>query len=234
VARLLVVLLVSLRLWAGGAHAQTAHFSEAQATVPVVDLLNPTGMAVDASGNIYVADNSSNLLWKYTSSGPVAGGGYFYSGEGNPYGIAVDGAGNLYFTDSVSNQIVKETIFPNGTGTRTVVPITGLSTPRGIAVDTQGNLYIADYGNNRVVEATPSGSTYTQRTVPTSSLSMPEAVAVDGSGNLYVADTLHLRVLQGDALRKHLERECGREPGKPRFWETGEHRLGWRGRCLYS
>jgi DNA-binding beta-propeller fold protein YncE len=61
----------------------------------------------------------------------------------------VDGAGNLYFTDSVSNQIVKETIFPNGTGTRTVVPITGLSTPRGIAVDTQGNLYIADYGNNR-------------------------------------------------------------------------------------
>jgi sugar lactone lactonase YvrE len=186
-------LLVScLVLGGAAAHAQTAQFSGAQVMLPIGTLTNPYGMAVDTSGNIYVADNADNALSKLTPSGALSAG--FLTGDGSPYGVAVDGSGNLYITDSVRNEVVKET--PGGSYTRSVLPLSGLHSPLGVAVDAHGNLYIADYLNNRVVKATPSGGTYTQSTVPTSTLSLPEAVAVDGLGNLYIADTFHLRVLK--------------------------------------
>jgi streptogramin lyase len=189
VSSLLVVCLV---LGCAAAHAQTAQFSGAQVMLPIGTLTNPYGMAVDTSGNIYVADNADNSLSKLTPSGAFSAG--FLTGDGSPYGVAVDGSGNLYITDNVRNEVVKET--PGGSYTKSVLPLSGLHSPLGIAVDAHGNVYIADYLNNRVVKATPSGGAYTQSTVPTSTLSLPEAVAVDGSGNLYIADTFHLRVLK--------------------------------------
>jgi streptogramin lyase len=153
-------------------------------------------MAVDASGNVYVADNAENSLSKLSPSGALSSGGTFLNGEGSPYGVAVDANSNLYITDNVRNEVVKETLNPGGGYTKSVLPLSGLSSPMGIAVDAHGNVYIADFLHNRVVKATPSGSTYTQSTVPTSSLSLPEAVAVDGSGNLYIDDTFNSRVLK--------------------------------------
>jgi streptogramin lyase len=181
------------------AHGQKAHLSVALATLPIGVVTNPYGMAVDTSGNVYVADNAENSLSKLTPSGSLSSGSSgatFLSGEGSPYGVAVDANGNLYITDNLRNEVVKETLNPGSFYTKTVLPVSGLSDPLGIAVDARGNVYVADYLNNRVVKATPSGSTYTQSTVPTSSLSLPDAVAVDGSGNLYIADTFHARVLK--------------------------------------
>jgi streptogramin lyase len=179
-----------LLLILGGAatHAQTAHFSGAQVTFPIGSLTNPYGMAVDSSGNMYVADNANNSLSKLTPSGALSAG--FLSGDGSPYGVAVDGSGNLYITDNLRNEVVKETLQPGGYYTKSLLPINGLNSPLGIAVDAHGNVYIADYLNNRVVKATPSGSTYTQSTVPTSTLSLPEAVAIDGSGNRLTTGSL--------------------------------------------
>lgn len=175
-------------------HAQSAHFSGAQVTFPIGTLTNPSGMAIDSSGNIYVADNANNSISKLKPSGALSAG--FLSGDGSPYGVAVDGSGNLYITDNVKNEVVKETLQSGGSYTQSVLPVGGLNGPLGIAVGPQGNVYIADSLNNRVVRAAPSGGTYTESTVPTSPLSRPEAVAVDFSGNLYIADTSHLRVLK--------------------------------------
>jgi streptogramin lyase len=198
-ASLLIILGVFLLAPDTAAHAQKAHLSVAQITLPIGALTNPYGMAVDTSGNIYVADNAENSLSKLTPSGSLSSGSSgapFLSGEGSPYGVAVDANGNLYITDNSKNEVVKETLNPGGFYTKSVLPVSGLSDPLGVAVDAHGIVYVADYLNNRVVKATPSGSTYTQSTVPTSSLSLPDAVAVDGSGNLYIADTLHARVLK--------------------------------------
>jgi streptogramin lyase len=177
-------------------HAQTAHFFGAQIPLPIGTLTSPYGIAVDANGNIYVADNATNSLAKLTPSGTILAGSSFLTGDGSPYGIAVDASGNLFVTDRANNEVAKQTLQPGGYYKKTVLPFKGLNQPLGVAVDVQGNVYVADSQNNRVLKATPFESTYTQSLVPTSTLSQPEGVAVDAQGNVYVADTLHLRVLK--------------------------------------
>ena len=189
------ILFLAFALFLGAvAHAQSAHFSGALAILQTVALTNPYGVAVDASGNIYVADNAENSISLLTPWGVLSAG--ILSGDGSPWGIAVDGSGNLYITDKFANEVVKETLQPDGSYIKSVLPVSGLGNPLGIAVDAYGNVYIADSANDRVVKLTPSGSTYTQSTVPTSTLQSPWAVAVDGFSNLYIADTSHFRVLK--------------------------------------
>jgi sugar lactone lactonase YvrE len=197
-------LLTAAFLFAFGAAMQaqtaTAHFSGAQTTFSI-SVTYPYGLAVDAGGNIYVADNFSGAVTIVSPPGSPSLGSV--SGLNGPFGIAVDTQGNLYITedgvgDSV-NDVIKETRVstPGGyTYTPSVLPTTGLNTPYGIAVDTHGSVYIADGDNARVVKETPSGSSYIQSTVPTSTLSLPMGVAVDASGNLYIADLGNDRVLK--------------------------------------
>jgi len=134
-------------------------------------LNNPKGIAVDSSGNLYIADERNNRIRKVNTSGiitTVAGNGGVGNGGDSglatsaqlyyPAGIAVDGAGELYIADSKNQRIRKvgaagiiTTIAGNGNvgyncanGAATGV---GLHTPTGVALDGSGNLFIADYGN---------------------------------------------------------------------------------------
>ena len=132
--------------------------------------LNPAGIAVDAAGNVYIADD--NLVRKISGGviTTVAGNGsYGFSGDGgpatsaqllNPHGLAVDSAGNLYIADTLNLRIRKvsngviTTIAGNGTygsdGDGGPATSAQLNMPYGIAVDTAGNIYIADESNNRI------------------------------------------------------------------------------------
>ncbi|HWE52592.1 MAG TPA: NHL repeat-containing protein [Bryobacteraceae bacterium] len=135
----------------------------------------PVGVAVDGSGDIYVADSGNQRIRKINSSGlvsTIAGNGVVgYScangaatavGLHNPTGVALDGAGNLYIAD-YGNQCVREV----SSGNLTTVAGDGLASyggdggpatsaalnyPTGAAVDSSGNLFIADYVNNRIRE----------------------------------------------------------------------------------
>jgi uncharacterized protein (TIGR03437 family) len=128
----------------------------------------PTGVSLDAVGNVYIADNLGGRIRKVDTAGmitTIAGTGVGgFSGDGGPAiraqlipeAVAVDQAGNVYFTDSVSRRIRKvntagiiSTVagngssgFPQGDG----VPATSavLFEPEGLAVDNAGNLYVAD------------------------------------------------------------------------------------------
>jgi len=137
------------------------------------ELYYPKAVAVDASGNLYIADTQNNRVRKVNSSGiisTVAGNGTFgYSGDGSwavnaqitsPVGLATDSLGNLYIADS--NGVIRK-VFPNAT-IATVAgntgigysgdggPATGatLNSPQGVAVTSGGLVYIADSGNNAV------------------------------------------------------------------------------------
>jgi hypothetical protein len=171
---------------------------------------NPAGIAIDASGNIYVADHGNNVIRKITLAGVVttlAGfktGGYINATGAaaafdNPNGVAVDATGNVYVADQGNSAIRKVT------SAGVVTTIAGgpaqtdlINYPAGIALDAQGNIYIADEGG-RIMECTTAnvlyilaGSLNTPGFVNgagTAALfNNPQAITVDASGNIYVAD----------------------------------------------
>jgi len=156
------------------------------------------GIAVDASGNLYIggcapipADAYSVCKETLQPDGtfvetvlftPAANGFY------NPYFVAVDSSGNVYVTDFNNSRVLKETL-SGGTYTQSVVTDyhNGLIFPQQIAVDSAGNVYVTDPDNKRVLKETPSGSTYTQ-TILGSGFSTPYAVAVDSAGDVFIGD----------------------------------------------
>ncbi|MGA9667838.1 MAG: choice-of-anchor D domain-containing protein, partial [Terracidiphilus sp.] len=169
-------------------------------TVPSSTLANPSGVAVDARGNLYILDTYNQRVLEETP------GAHGYtesrvptSALSYPYAIAVDGAGSLYIADTGNNRILKETPGPNGF-TESTIPSSTLNTPFGVAVDGSGNVYISDTYKNRVLLETLTEGTYTESVIPTSQLGLyaqgPYGIAVDGSGNVYIADPWNNRVLK--------------------------------------
>jgi N-acetylneuraminic acid mutarotase len=166
-----------------------------QSMVPATGLASPSGVAVDGSGNVYIADSYNGQVLKET----LSSGGYTQSVVGGgftaPTGVAVDGSGNVYIVDAYNNQVLKET--PSGGNyTASVVAPNGTSllAPNGVAVDGNGNVYIADSQNDRVLKETLLGGGYSESVIGTG-LSDPLGVAVDGNSNVYIADTINNRVL---------------------------------------
>ena len=145
----------------------------------------PGGLAVDASGNLYVADSGNYRVRKVSTAGvitTVAGNGTpGYSGDGGPataaqlsgpLGLTLDGAGNLYIGDGsrVRKVLADGTILTvAGNGLPFELggsPVTGdggpataaqLTIPSGLAVDSAGSLYILDTENNRVRKVAKDG-----------------------------------------------------------------------------
>jgi sugar lactone lactonase YvrE len=175
----------------------------------------PQGVAVDSSGNIYVADLGNSTIRKITSGGVVttlAGlegstGGADGTGSAArfdyPQGVAVDSSGNIYVADTDNDTIRK--ITPGGV----VTTLEGLAgsvgsadgagsaarfyKPYGVAVDSSGNVYVADRDNFTIRKITPDGVVTTLLGSSGSALQFwtPQSVAVDSSGNVYVADTFN-------------------------------------------
>ena len=124
---------------------------------------NPTGIAVDNNGNVYIADSWNDRIQKFTSDGHfITKWGTRGSGDGqfrSPTGIAVDNLGNVYVADFSNDRIQKFTSdghFITKWGTRG----SGdgqFQFPTGIAVDNDGNVYIADSWNDRIQKFTSDG-----------------------------------------------------------------------------
>lgn len=166
----------------------------------------PTGVAVDAAGNVYVADSRNNSIRKISSSGSVttlAGRSLgFADGAGaeakfsHPTGVAVDAAGNVYVADTANGAIRK--ITPAGVVTTLVRQ--AQSAPTGVAVDKSGIVYAVysgiAYGSHPVRMITPAGA-QSNLFVPTGGDGAsfnPWGVAVDAAGNVYVTDRSPNRV----------------------------------------
>ncbi len=182
----------------------------------------PEGVAVDATGNLFIADVGNQRIRKVDTHGiitTVAGNGaYGYSGDGGratnaslnyPERVAVDARGNLFIADYVNNRIrqvgtngIITTVAGNGTngysGDGGSATNASLFNPSGVAVDGFGNLYIADIFNFRIrrvgtndliTTVAGGGFNYPGYGGPATNaiLNYPEGVAVDGSGNLFLA-----------------------------------------------
>lgn len=182
----------------------------------------PTGLAIDSSGNMYIADSLNNRIRKVTGTtiSTIAGSGVFsYSGDGGsataaqlnaPEAVAVDASGNVYIADTANNVVrqisakgVISTIAGNGTagfgGDNGAATSAQLNAPQGVAVDASGNVYVSDTANARVRKisggtiATVAGSgtlgySGDGAAATSAQLNTPVGLAVDKSGNLYIAD----------------------------------------------
>ena len=160
-------------------------------TAITASLAGPAGVAIDSSGNIYIATYADNRIRKVDSKGNIStfagNSGYGFAGDGGaalsaqlaaPRGICVDSAGNLYLADRWNNRIRKiagttiSTIAGNGQGNfggdGGAASSAQLSYPDGVAVDSAGNIYVSDLLNNRVRMVTPTGtiSTFAGNGVP--------------------------------------------------------------------
>ena len=174
-------------------HAQTAHFSGSQRTLPVTGLNNPRQVAVDATGNLYIADSGNNRVLKETLSGGTYTQSTIGSGLNLPFGVAVDASGNVYIADLNNGRVLKETL-SGGSYTQSTIS-SNIPFPVAVAVDGGGNVYVASSSSNQVFKETLSAGTYTQSTIG-SGLNDPLGVAVDSSGNVYIADSKNGQVLK--------------------------------------
>ena len=188
-------------------------------------LFNPIGLAIDKSGNVYIADSGNNLIRQVVGANinTVVGGAATVLQLNHPTGIALDSKGVLYIADTGNRRIVR---FANGTATPFAgngltkfsgdngpATLAGINDPTGVCVDAAGSVYITDTFNNRIRRVTSDGIITTVAgngftgfagdggRALNASLSFPRAVIADSSGNIYVADTNNdaIRVLQAQA-----------------------------------
>ena len=182
----------------------------------------PNGVAIDGSGNIWVADADNYRVQKFSSGGTYASQ-FGSQGNGNgqfevPGGIAIDASGNIWVADGGENNRVQE-FSATGTyefqfGCPSGAPncYAGSSSngqfsnwgPGSIAIDASGNLWVVDYGNSRVQEFNASGTYESQLGCPSDACSTgtsngqfgsgPNGLAIDGSGNIWVGISGNNRV----------------------------------------
>ncbi len=201
-------------------------------------LNNPSAVALDAAGNLFIADFFNLRIRRVDAAtgiiSTVAGNGTFgFSGDGgpatsaslaHPIGVAVDATGNLFISDRGNLRIrrvdaatgIISTVAGNGAigfsgdgGPATSTPLSG---PWGVALDAVGNLFIADredHSVRRVDVATGIISTVAGTGVrgfsgdgglaTSASLALPNGVALDTAGNLFINDFVNLRIRRVDA-----------------------------------
>ncbi|MBU6401722.1 MAG: hypothetical protein KGS61_15500, partial [Verrucomicrobia bacterium] len=188
-------------------------------------LANPSAVALDSAGNLYIADTWNNCIRRVSTNGTIttaAGNGtQGYSGDGGlavnasltgPTGVAVDAAGNLYIADSwnrcirrVATNGLITTMAGNGiqgySGDGGAATNASLWFPAGIAVDAADNLFVADPFVHVIRKITAQGLIRTVAGNGTQGyagdggqatnavLNAPADVAVDSAGNLFIADT---------------------------------------------
>ena len=206
----------------------------------MAQLNHPAGIAVDAYGNLYIADTGNSVIRKVAAAtgeiATIAGNGTAgYAGDGGlataaelnlPAALAVDASGNILIADSANNRIRfvdaasgRISLYA-GNGSTTyngdglAATQAALSNPQGVALDSSDNLYLTDTGHNLVREVVtstgeiqivagtagqPGGFGGDGGPATSALLNAPTGLTLDTSGNLYVSDSANARIREVSA-----------------------------------
>ncbi len=149
-------------------------------------LSNPVGMAVDAGGNLFVADQYNSAVKEILATGGYTTVNVLGSGFNQPGSVAVDSAGNIFVADTLNNS-VKEILAAGGYTTVNTLAA-GFNRVWGIAVDGTGNVFVADNYAGAVDELTIA-SGYATVTPLSGYSGSPQGIVIDANQNIYVTDT---------------------------------------------
>ena len=229
-ATALVRELTAASAWTVAAGTSANGFSGDGGAATSAQLTEPLDLAVDLSGDLYIAD-AARVREVDTRAiiHTIAGADYQHSiGDGGsatgavlnlPSGVAVDAIGNLYIADPGTERVRR--VGPTGTiataaGTGPQMPgpdgavatATTLMNPMGVGADLFGNLLVVETGAHRVRQVTPDGRIWTilgtgvaglgPENLPAmqTQLRSPRGICLDRAGDLYVVDTANHRVLR--------------------------------------
>jgi sugar lactone lactonase YvrE len=139
-------------------------------------------LAIDGSGNLYMADGNDGSIYKYTAS---TGATSVVIAKGSPViaypdGLAVDAAGDIYFTDADYGVLVKYTAAGVYSGTVGG----GMDEPFGLYLDRSGNFYVPDVGTGDVYVYNSAGELLNMFT----GFTAPQGVVTDSSGDIFISD----------------------------------------------
>ncbi|HLD83394.1 MAG TPA: 6-bladed beta-propeller [archaeon] len=161
----------------------------------------PSDIAVDSSGNVYVADTGNNRIQKFDSSGhymtqwgsPGSGDGEFVV----PNKIAVDSSGNVVYVADIFSDRIQKFASTDGGVTYTFVTKWELSHANGIAVDLDGNVYVSNSRESNIQKFDSTGNFITEWGGLGSGdgqFDLPVGVVVDSATNIYVVDKNNYRI----------------------------------------
>jgi DNA-binding beta-propeller fold protein YncE len=177
--------------------------------------IGPEGIAVDGTGNVYVAEAAGGRIQKLSADGkPLAVWDLKPLGEQLiPGSLALDQAGFVYLAEAYNDQVVKLDPNSGAVVSRWGGQLGGepgqLHGPLGVGVDAAGNVFVSDSGNWRVQKLAPDGSFLDQwrncldgdppcqfpdAGQEPGQFFAPRGIAVDGQGAVYVADTANKRL----------------------------------------
>ena len=145
----------------------------------VADVTSPVDTAIDASGDVYIADIAAKWIYRAAATGVVIP---FIDGLQSPGGVAFDRDGNLYYTDVLAGRVWRREV----SGTAAELGAGRFSNPRGIAVSESGDVFVADSGLGEILRVNSTGDT-TALTVDRT-MGTPWDIAIGPAGALYVAD----------------------------------------------
>ncbi len=174
------------------------------------ELESPSDLALDAKGNLYVADTNNDRIEKYDADGNFVAyaGGYLSDIDMNqPWSMAVADDGSVFIANTWAHSVIKldvnlrevERWGVGGQADAGGDPF-ALFGPRDVAITPDGNVLVTDTGNARVIEYTPDGEFVRQFGAKGSSgapleFDEPVGLAVNGAGDVYIADFVNKRVV---------------------------------------
>jgi streptogramin lyase len=155
-------------------------------------LSSPYGLAIDASGNVWVTNETGASVTKLSGIGAVLSGATGFTGGGllGPKGIAIDRTGNAWIANAGGSSVVDLSSSGSVLSGTSGFTAGGIDAPVAIALDSHSNVWIANFSSNSVTVLTSAGLPYAASPLTDSgAIASPNGIAIDKNGYGWVSNS---------------------------------------------